>query len=81
MIKPRGGLFKGRGLIVNNELWHEGLFKGGLNRGEGAKSRIYGMCTVKGWSLPMAVQEKNSNQILTLALDKMELLQIIGIQT
>ena len=35
----------GRGLIVDNELWHGGLFEaeGWLNLGEGAKLRTYGM--------------------------------------
>ena len=33
---------EGRGLILNNKLWHGGLFEGGLNRGEDGKSRIYG---------------------------------------
>ena len=44
MIKPHRSLFDERGLILKNELWRGCLFGGGgLNRGEGAKSRTYGI--------------------------------------
>ena len=42
-LVPWGAYSRRGGVIVKTELHREGLFEGRLNRGEGAKSRIYGI--------------------------------------